>query len=583
MRSKTSKKWLVAVPAVLALGIFVQSPAPPESDDSSASLSVIVQSRGDASAADLVRDLGGEITHELDIIGAVAANLTPAAQEALSNDARVRVHANHAIETAGKRNKDTGEESLAESSANNDQDTSFPSLVSANLVHDNGIEGHAVGIAVLDTGLWRHEGILNAADGSRRLIEGYNAITDSAIQLDTITDPGGHGTHIASVAASSVQSKEGLYNGIAPSAELISVRAFDDHGGGTYADVIRAIDWVVANADRLAIRILNLSFSAEPRSNYWDDPINQAVMAAWQSGIVVVAAAGNRGPDPMTVGVPGNTPYVITVGAMTDSDSPSDPSDDLLATFSSMGPTHEGFVKPEVVAPGGHMLGLMDKDSYLATTYPEFFDGGQYFSMSGTSQATAVVSGIVALMLERQPGLTPDQVKCRLMSTARPAVDSSGNLAYSVFQQGAGLVDAFDAVNFVLKKNRKEGTRNDECANVGLDVDYDLAGTQHYGGRADQAADGSFYLTDLQGDGYMWSDGLLWSDALMWSDGYMWSDGLLWSDALLWSDGYTWYDQGTGLVAAGFLWTDALMWSDGYLWSDSLTEVSFTSTWVAQE
>ena len=171
---------------------------------------------------------------------------------------------------------------------------------------------------------------------------------------------------MSSVAASSYLAKaegnERLYNGVAPNADLVVVKSFDANGVGTYLDVIRGIDWVVANQDRYGIRVLNLSFSAEPISYYWDDPLNQAVMNAWRMGIVVVASAGNRGPDAMTIGVPGNVPYVITVGAMSDAAS-TNPNDDFLASFSSTGPTYEGFVKPEVVAPGGHVMGLMSEKS----------------------------------------------------------------------------------------------------------------------------------------------------------------------------------------------------------------------------
>ena len=104
--------------------------------------------------------------------------------------------------------------------------------------------------------------------------------------------------------------------------------------------------------------MLNCSFfSAEPQSFYWDDPLNQAVMAAWQAGHRGRRLGRQHGPDPMTIGVPGNVPYVVTVGAMTDNYTPEDPGDDYLASFSAAGPTVEGFVKPELVAPGGHMLG----------------------------------------------------------------------------------------------------------------------------------------------------------------------------------------------------------------------------------
>ena len=216
-----------------------------------------------------------------------------------------------------------------------------------------------------------------------------------------------------------------------------------------------------------------MSFSAQPQSYYWDDPLNQAVMALWEAGIVVVASAGNRGPDAMTIGVPGNVPYVITVGAMSDGVTVDNPTDDFLATFSSAGPTVEGFVKPEVIAPGGHMLGVVDVNSQLPSQHPEWVSGN-YFYMSGTSQAAGVVSGAVALMLDADATLTPDEIKCRLMSSARPALAADGSLAYSVFQQGAGLIDAWDAVY----------SSEFACANVGLDVEADLDGTTHFGGRA---------------------------------------------------------------------------------------------------
>ena len=131
------------------------------------------------------------------------------------------------------------------------------------------------------------------------------------------------------------------------------MKTFDKNGVGSYADVIRGLDWILSKKDEFNIRVLNLSFSAHGPSHYWDDPINQAVMRLWQAGVVVVASAGNKGPDAMKIGVPGNNPYVITVGAMTDNYTPTDPSDDYLASFSAAGPTVEGFVKPDIVAPGG--------------------------------------------------------------------------------------------------------------------------------------------------------------------------------------------------------------------------------------
>ena len=151
---------------------------------------------------------------------------------------------------------------------------------------------------------------------------------------------------MTSVILSSNQTPAGRFQGVAPGANVVAVRAFESDGSGQYLDVIKGLDWIVANKDVFGIRVLNLSFSGDAVALYWEDPLNQAVMATWQAGIVVVAAAGNAGPAAMTIGVPGNVPYIITVGAMTDNYTPSDPTDDELASFSSAGPTYEGHLKP---------------------------------------------------------------------------------------------------------------------------------------------------------------------------------------------------------------------------------------------
>jgi serine protease AprX len=116
------------------------------------------------------------------------------------------------------------------------------------------------------------------------------------------TDSNGHGTHVASTILSSRRSTSGKFVSVAPDARLVVVKAFNSNGGGTYADVIRGIGWVVAKRNQYDIRVLNCSFSARPRSHYWEDPLNLAVMQAWNSGLVVVVSAGNAGPDAQTVG-----------------------------------------------------------------------------------------------------------------------------------------------------------------------------------------------------------------------------------------------------------------------------------------
>ncbi len=450
-------------------------------------------------------------------------------------------------------------------------------VVAADQLHQLGITGAGVAVGVLDTGFWHVAPLMLNKDGLNRVISYYDAINDVIISgvNSPDSDYNGHGAHITSTLASSAQSPDGSYHGIAPDATLVPIKAFDQNGSGTYLDVIRGIDFAVRYNERLGLRVLNCSFSAPPVSLYWDDPLAQAVMAAWDAGIVVVASAGNRGPEPMTIGVPGNVPYVITVGAVSDNLTPTDDTEDYLTSFSSTGPTAEGFVKPEVVAPGGHIVAMMPADAKIALEHPEFHDGGDYFMMSGTSQATAIVSGVVALMLQDNPSLSPDDVKSRLIDTARPAVDGSATPAYSVLQQGAGVVNAYDAAYSTASG----------IANLGLDVANELAGIEHYGGPVNQLDDGSFYIMEHAGvnDGTTWDGSYNWIDAYLWSDGqslaYLWSDAF--GQAYLWSDGQ-------GLA---YLWSDsqqfAYLWSDGqglaYLWSDTLTEIMSINCWVPQE
>jgi hypothetical protein len=253
--------------------------------------------------------------------------------------------------------------------------TNYPALTDADDLHAQGVDGSGVTVAVVDTGYWSHPALDKFSDGQVRVVAQYDAIANQVQDPTARTDYNGHGAHVSSLLLSSWTTPIGQFNGVAPAANLVTVKAFDANGAGSYMDVIRAIDWVVANKDTHNIRVLNLSFSAQPQSLYWDDPLNQAVMRAWQAGVVVVAAAGNRGPDPMTVGVPGNVPYVITAGAMSDNYTPNDLTDDFLADFSSAGPTVEGFVKPDLVAPGAHMLGLMPADGQFAMDHPELYVG----------------------------------------------------------------------------------------------------------------------------------------------------------------------------------------------------------------
>ena len=383
---------------------------------------------------------------------------------------------------------DDCETQLIPAYAGKQQDFYFSKEAGATLLAEAGLTGLGVGVAIIDSGLWDIPALTHNALGERRIATHYDAIGDR-IDLE-LHDDGGHGSHMASIIASSrrVANREPLqYQGLAPNAVLIPVTAISPRGDGDFMDIIRGIQWVTANQARFNIRVLNLSLTATPRSEYWADPMNQAVMKAWEAGIAVVVAAGNDGPDWSTIGSPGNNPYVITVGAITDSWTPGDERDDYIPNFSSRGPTFEGLIKPDLVAPGGHISGLIPPDSSLAIENPNYFLSSGEYVATGSSQAAAVVSGLIALLLEIKPELTNDDVKCLLVTSAQPALSRAGKLAYSPFTQGAGRVSGSRALTL--------GETN--CEQKNLNISAALAGTERLYGPAERLEDGTPSLPNM--------------------------------------------------------------------------------------
>jgi serine protease AprX len=593
------KRWLAAASVIAGIVLLVSL----ECDVPAARLAAgaahavrqayIVQATSAATAADAVARAGGHLTRQLAVIRAVGAEL----------DARELA----ALTAAGVPQLEVYTDSAVKASAVQGTlpETYYPSEVAARQLQVGGVTGAGITVAVVDSGLWSQHGPDQSAPGqtASRIVAQYDVL--SASSASTLTslvaannlnanDLFGHGTHVSSIIASSGVATTGNFQGVAPGVNLVAVRVLDANGDGTYSNVIAGIQWVIAQKARYNIRVMNLSLSAPPHSFYWQDPLNQAVMAAWNAGIVVVVAAGNFGPQPMTIGVPGNVPYVITVGAVTDNYHPMQQSQYSLASFSSAGPTWEGFVKPEVVAMGGHILAYAPNNSTLADEFPQWVDlPYDDFTMSGTSMAAAVTSGVAALILEKNPSLGPDDVKCRLMSAAQPAVNANGTLAYTVFQQGAGLINAYNSVY---------GTASG-CANQGLNVAADLLGWQHFGGRGDyNPQTGEYYILAVsQGSSsggllgplgglvsglgttvskvpllgpilgqLLWGvadlgDGLLWNGNYTAASGYSWSSGYAWSSGYSWSSGYPW--------SSGYSWSSGYPWSSGYSWSSAYTGV----------
>lgn len=483
-----------------------------------------------------------------------------------------------------------------------DRDTYFAKIVNADQAHASGITGYGVTVAILDTGINSFDAINTTSNGSDRFITHVDVLDETEYGTNT-NDENGHGTHLSSIIANSSESYNqdgyvnGGYNGIAPDVNLVIIRAFDEQGHSTYLNILKSIEYILENKDVLDIKVLNLSFSTLPSSLYWDDPLNQALMKLWDAGITVIASAGNRGSDAMTIGVPGNTPYFITVGATSDNYTPYDMNDDFVTSFSSAGPTYEGFVKPEIVAPGARIQGLMSETTYIREQYALYSDEniGQhdYFELSGTSQATAVTSGIVALMLQADPSLSPDDIKCRLISSARAATNDVGELAYSIFQQGAGLVDAMAAI---------ESTESG-CANIGLSIATELSDTDHFIGPVQLTQEGGDYfipgLETISWSGeyvyaHTWSNSNVDSDSQLWRNRSFNSNSQLWEHTEFESNSQLWRNR--SFEADSQLWrnrdvsSDSQLWrnrsfeSDSQLWRNrSVSSNSVETKWVDHE
>jgi serine protease AprX len=306
--------------------------------------------------------------------------------------------------------------------------TNYPKTIGADKLWAAGITGKDVGVAVIDSGIGGDMPDFENADGSSR-------ITANVIASPGATRPGdevGHGTHVAGIIAGNSFNRDagdparGAYVGIAPEADLVAIKVADDDGDSTVLDVISALEFAVAHKDALNIRVINLSVSSDTPGSYLDDPLDAAVEFAWHAGIVVVAAAGNRGDAADAVKyAPGNDPYVISVGA-TDEVNTLDPGDDKIAAFSSRGITQDGVAKPDVVAPGARIVAPLAMGSAFQTLCPHCIVG-DYMRIGGTSAAAPVVAGAAALLIQARPELNPDEVKALLTdhtseTAGRPAV-----------------------------------------------------------------------------------------------------------------------------------------------------------------
>jgi serine protease AprX len=373
-----------------------------------------------------VQRLGGRVLQALPIVGGFAA--TPPGGRAAADLARV----------PGVRAVTPDRQVRVQGAASSEQVRSvYPKTVRATDLWQRGVTGKGVTVALIDTG------VASVPDLAGRLVQVSEGVGQTQLcknlsgQLNC-DDAYGHGSFVAGLIAGSGASSGGKWKGVAPDARVLSVKIAGADGAADISNVLAAIQWVVSFKDRYNIRVLNLSLGTDSTQSYLTDPLNYAVERAWAAGILVVVSAGNRGPDPLTISKPADDPWVITVGATDDRGTPG-VGDDTLPHFSSRGPTaSNGLLKPDVVAPGAHMVSLRSPGSTIDTRFTNYVDGA-YRRGSGTSFATGVVSGAAALMLQANPSLTPDRVKFALTATARGAV-SVDSLAV-----GAGVIDAYEA------------------------------------------------------------------------------------------------------------------------------------------
>jgi serine protease AprX len=280
---------------------------------------------------------------------------------------------------------------------------------------------------VIDTGI--DGGLPDFADsaGSSRVVASVVTNPDA----ETATDTYGHGTHVAGIIAGNGTMRPasdpaaGKYIGIAPKANLIAIKASDDEGRGTILDAIYGLQFAVDHRDDYNIRVVNLSLSSTTPESYRTDPLDAAVESAYFHGILVVAAAGNLGSaSDATSYAPGNDPFALSVGAVDDQGT-AERGDDAFAGWSSAGVTQDGFAKPDIAAPGAHIVSTLARDSAFADLCPACVVDGDYIRIGGTSMAAPVVSGVAALLFERHPRWTAADVKATLIQTGR---DVSGGI-----------------------------------------------------------------------------------------------------------------------------------------------------------
>jgi len=281
-------------------------------------------------------------------------------------------------------------------------------------LHDQGITGKGVGVAIVDSGVMAHE------DYKDRISLFIDLTKD---QKEEPYDEHGHGTHIAGIIAGDGKRSKGKYVGVAPEANIIGIKVLNHFGGGYLSAYIRGIQLAVENMDEYNIKVLNFSLGLNQNSSYHFDPMAMAVEEAVKAGLTVVVAGGNEGHMTGTISTPGIAPNAITVGGLDDRAMPTK----RVARFSSYGPTrYDNIMKPDVIAPGYEIYSTSISNNYIDRT--------------GTSMSAPIVSGLAAMLYQLKPDLTPDEVKEIIKETAVPLPKEPE------YAQGKGEIDPEAAI-----------------------------------------------------------------------------------------------------------------------------------------
>ncbi len=372
-------------------------------------------------------------------------------------------------------------------------------------------------------------------------------------------DEYGHGTHVAGLIGSSGKLSNYEFQGVAPDVRFVGLKVLDKNGRGKTSDVIKALEYVTANKNRLNVQIVNLSLGHPVFAPAKYDPLVLAVEKASAAGLIVVVAAGNYGEqqktgDPGYTGInsPANAPSAITVGAVITGDTVKR-TDDVVAAYSSRGPTwFDAYAKPDVVAPGHQLSSDTNVSSYLYKVLKgnrgQSKNGMPMLQLSGTSMAAGVTSGVVALMLEahndlglrNQKPLTANLVKALLQYSAIPLAGAN------YLTQGAGEVNAAGAIA--------------------------LAGAIDT-----SAKPGSWWLhsgvsasTTIGGRAYPWSRHVIWGDAVL-TGNLIYVSNIVWGTGIVWGsiddDNIVW-GTSTGADDDNIVWGTIKVWGPNIVWSD---------------